>query len=272
MIDTNEQPDAVIEPAPPPAPPSPTVATVPRETLNYVVIAVVFLVLGLVIGVIGYDRISTQSAANTDALIQRAVATAVAAVPNAGAAVAAAPSGPIDVNIEGAPTKGSPDAPIVMVEFGDFQCSFCKRFFDTTLDPLLEQYGDQIYFVYRDFPVLGPASLDAALAAACAQDQDAFWEYHDILYANPQALTREDLIRYAQSLNLDMEAFTTCYDNEVHREAVIADYVDGQNYGVGGTPTFFINGRIFVGAQPLEQFEMAIESELAALTQEETTG
>ena len=95
-----------------------------------------------------------------------------------------------------------------MVEFGDFHCTYCKRFHDETITPLLENYGDKVLYVFRDYPILGPDSMQAALAAECAFDQDAFWDFHDRLFSDPTELTRDKFIEYAQELNLDMDQFT----------------------------------------------------------------
>ena len=137
----------------------------------------------------------------------------------------------------------------MIVEFGDFHCTYCKRFQDNTITPLLQNYGEKVLFVYRDYPILGADSLQAALAADCAFDQNAFWDFHDRLYSDPTQLTRDKFVEYAQSLNLDMDKFTTCYDNAEHQSDVVRDYTDGVSLGIGGTPTFFINGKILIGAQ-----------------------
>ena len=92
---------------------------------------------------------------------------------------------------------------------GDFHCGYCKRFHDETITPLLENYGDQILFVFRDYPILGPDSLQAALAANCAYDQNAFWDFHDRLFAAPSQLVRDQFLVYAQELDLDMERSLT---------------------------------------------------------------
>jgi protein-disulfide isomerase len=170
-----------------------------------------------------------------------------------------------DVDDGGNPFLGAADAPITMIEFGDFRCGFCKRFNDETLAPLLQQYEGQIRFVYRDYPILGPDSLQAALAAQCAHDQGQFWPFHDLLYSNPSNLTRTAFLTYAEQLALDIDTFTTCLDNAVHQEEINADYAVGQQLGVGGTPTFFINGRIITGAQPIEVFQRLLDDELAQI-------
>ncbi len=263
------------EPAPPDAPMFPPhrdepVATVSRVTFNYLLISALFLAIGIAIGFVAYDRIaqSARAAVDTDALITSAVSTAVASLPTPVSvedAAAAAANARQTVRIEGSPSEGAADAEIVIVEFGDFRCGYCKRFFDETLTPLMEQYDGRILHVYRNFPLLGPDSLSAALAAQCAHDQELFWPFHELLYATPENLTRDAFLQYAAMLQMDVPTFTTCFDEEQHRSAVIQDYVDGQNLGVGGTPTFFINGKILIGAQPIDQFVLQIEAELLTI-------
>ena len=104
------------------------------------------------------------------------------------------------VDVANSPTIGSPDAPIVMIEFSDFQCGFCKRFHDQTFQPLLDEYGDQILFVYRDMAILGQTSIDSALAAQCAFEQDQFWEMHDLLFANPQDQNQDSYLAGQKNL------------------------------------------------------------------------
>lgn len=265
-MDTNVEIPAIdLEPEPyiPPAE-SPAVVVIPRVMFNYAIIAVVCLVVGAVVGMVVFDRVSQQDRAATDALINRAVATAVAALPRETVAEAD-PNARRSVSVENRPSLGPADAPIVMVEFGDFHCSYCKRFHDETITPLLETYGDQVRFVFRDYPILGAASVQAALAANCAYDQNAFWGFHDRLYAAPSDLTRDKFLEYAQALNLNMDEFTTCYDDAIHQDTVVQDYNDAQALGVTGTPTFFINGKVFIGAQPYESFAALIDAELASI-------
>lgn len=237
--------------------------------LNYVIIAVVCLALGAVIGIVAYDRAAQSRETETEALINKAVAAAVAALPTAVPVVD--PNDPNirhDISFENRPSIGPQDAPVVMVEFGDFHCTYCKRFHDQTVTPLLQDYGDKVLFVYRDYPILGPDSMQAALAAACAYDQNAFWDFHDRLYAAPAMLNRDAFLQYAQELNLDLPTFTTCYDNAAHQADVTKDYNDAEAAGVGGTPTFFINGKVLVGAQPYEAFAAAIDAELVLVANE----
>lgn len=243
--------------------------TISRVTFNYVVIGFVALFVGIVMGYFGYERVvNSRGSAISDVSLQSAVADALTAAlagmptnldgsPN--------PNYVYNVSDEGDPYLGAEDAVITMIEFGDFRCGYCKRFQDETIASLMEQFDGRVRLVFRDYPLLGQSSLDAALAAECADDQGKFWEFHDMLYTAPDQLTRDMFITHATDLALDVETFTTCYDTQAHLDEVVQDYQDGQALGVSGTPTFFINGKIFVGAQPLDSFIQRIDAELATL-------
>jgi len=171
----------------------------------------------------------------------------------------------VKVPVDGAPVRGAADAPVTLVEFSDFHCPFCKRV-QPTLAQLLERYPGKVKMVYRDFPIdsLHPQARRAAEAARCAQDQGKFWEYHDLSYAGPASATPKELERYAGQVGLDVTVFGRCLSSSVHRAAVQRDIDEGDRLGISGTPAFFINGRPFTGAQPLEAFVRAIEEELTA--------
>ncbi len=171
----------------------------------------------------------------------------------------------VNVSVDDDPYIGPEDAPVTIIEFSDFQCPFCKRFRDQTLDSLLAAYQGKIRFVYRDFPIsrIHPYAMKAAEAANCAGDQGKYWEYHDILFQNQSEWSREGAKMfpvYAEKLGLDLEEFKTCLDTGKYTEEVKKDVADGKAAGVGGTPTFFINGRVLSGAQPLSAFQRIIDS------------
>jgi protein-disulfide isomerase len=256
--------------------------TVSRVTLNYVVIAIAFLLLGMVIGAIGFERYTQANQAENAALIDEAVARALdaglgdniesvvqEAIASAvqGDAGAAAPSlqpdERYDVVAADNPSVGPEDALVTIVEFSDFQCGYCGRFADETLQRILDTYEGRIRFVYRDYIIFGQESYAAALAAECADDQNAFWEFHNLIFSNQQSLGREQYISFATQLELDVEQFTQCYDTEAHRTNIAEDYNYGESLGITGTPTFFINGRFVSGAQPYETFVTIIDEELA---------
>jgi protein-disulfide isomerase len=152
---------------------------------------------------------------------------------------------------------------VTIIEFTDFHCQFCSRV-QATLNQLLARFGDKLKHVYRDFPIdqLHPQARNAAEAARCANEQGKFWEYHDMLFANPADASMEKLKIYAQVVGLDLPAFEQCLTSGKYQAAVQKDIEEGTRVGVTGTPAFFINGRLISGAQPLETFVRVIEEEL----------
>jgi len=163
--------------------------------------------------------------------------------------------------------EGSEDAPVTIVEFSDFQCPFCSRFYTQTLLQLRTDYIDtgKVKLIYRDFPLssLHPEAQPAAEASECAADQGKFWEFHDLLFENQAALSTVSYKKWAADLGLNTEDFNSCFDTGKHRADVQADFAAGSAAGVSGTPTFFINGQKVVGAQPYSVFQQIIDAELA---------
>lgn len=157
------------------------------------------------------------------------------------------------------PTLGPNDATLTIVAFEDFQCPFCQSQ-QLALKQALEEQGETVRFVYRDFPItsIHPEAQKAAEAGQCANDQGKFWEYHDTLFANQTRQTIPDLKRYAQTLGLNTIQFDRCLDDGVYEEEVLADYNDGLRAGVTGTPTFFFNGEKLAGVITLEGFQEII--------------
>ena len=171
----------------------------------------------------------------------------------------------IDVNLgaAGHPTLGPKNAPVTVIEFADFQCPFCKRSEDA-VQAIHKKYGDQVQLVFMDFPLgFHPHAMPAANAARCAGGQGKFWQYHDALFANQSKLDPTDLKATAKTLGLDMTKFNACFDKSHYEQAIQQDLDEGHKLNVSGTPTFFINGREVVGAQPPENFENIIDQELA---------
>jgi len=166
------------------------------------------------------------------------------------------------------PSLGNPNAPVTIVEFSDFQCPYCARFFANTLGALKDKYvkTGKVRFVYRDFPLssIHSEATGAAEAAACANEQGKFWEYHDKIFQNQQALGAANYKQWAKDLGLNAAAFNQCVDARRYADEVQKDFNDGRKAGISGTPTFFINGKMVVGALPIEEFEIAIEEALAA--------
>ena len=162
---------------------------------------------------------------------------------------------------------GDPDAKVTIVEFSDFECPFCGRFYTQTLPQLKEEYFDtgKVKLVYRDFPLsFHPQAQPAAEAAECANEQDKFWEFHDKIFDNQSSMSTTNYKQWAADLGLDTEQFNSCLDDGKYRAEVQADFSAGQAAGVSGTPTFFINGQKIVGAQPFSVFKQIIDAELAS--------
>jgi protein-disulfide isomerase len=176
---------------------------------------------------------------------------------------------------------GDPTAPIKIEEFSDYQCPYCGRFVTETEAQIEDAYvaTGKVYFVYRSMgDFIGQESQAAAEAAYCAGEQNKYWEYHDILFANQTgenvgAFTDRRLQAFAQELALDMSAFNTCYNSNQFAGRVQQDFVDGQAAGVTGTPAFVItyevNGepqqRFIAGAYPFSEFQTQIEAALAEM-------
>lgn len=164
----------------------------------------------------------------------------------------------------GVATRGNAKAPVTIVEFTDFHCPFCKRALPT-LDQVEKKYGDKVQVVFRDYPIdqLHPGARKAHEAARCASDQGKFWAYHDKVFATAPRSSIENLKTYATEVGLDGGVFDKCLSSGKHQAAVQKDIDEGARLGVTGTPAFFINGRLLVGAQPLENFVRVIDDELS---------
>jgi protein-disulfide isomerase len=196
-----------------------------------------------------------------DVYKKRMEAAALAPAPSA---APAAPEGKQDVKVGDAPVKGPAGAKVTVVAFSDFQCPFCSR-----AVPVMKQIEDEykgkvkIAFKQLPLPFHDKAHL-AAEAALAANEQGKFWQMHDKLFANQQALDRPSLEKYAEELGLNMTKFKAALDSGKFKDKVDADAKEGAAVGATGTPTFFINGTKVVGAQPFEQFKTVIDTELKA--------
>jgi protein-disulfide isomerase len=185
--------------------------------------------------------------------------------------VAAEPPKPVDIPIAGAPVKGNPDAPLTIVEYSDYQCPFCSRFTLQTLPGLLQEYvnSGKAKLVFKDFPLdsIHPQAHKAAEAARCVRElgggDEAYWQMHDKLFQGQEQWAGQEsastiFAAYAEEIGVEQAAFQECLDSGKYTAAVSAEFEEGLGFGVQGTPTFFINGQIFVGAQPLQNFQQAI--------------
>lgn len=171
------------------------------------------------------------------------------------------------------PVLGQPGARVTIVEFSDFQCPFCRKFWRETLPELKKQYIDagQAKLVYRDFPLtsIHPGSEIAAEAGECADEQGKFWEMHDKIFSEQDKqgidtvqFTAQDLKKWGKAIGLNPTKFNTCLDAHKYKREVEKDIADGSAAGVDATPTFFVNGLKIRGAQPYNVFVQVIDDEL----------
>jgi len=163
---------------------------------------------------------------------------------------------------EGTPSRGPASAPIVLVEYTDYQCPFCSRA-QPTIAALMERYDGLIRHVFKNLPLpMHDKAQLAGEAALCAQDQGKYWEFHDWLFQNQRTMNRESMIAQAGEMGMNAELFTACIDDGTYQAKVDADMKEARGFGITGTPGFMINGRVLTGAQPLEAFETVINEEL----------
>jgi protein-disulfide isomerase len=259
-------------PTPPPPPVEPVVEQEETVTFKrghfYSFMVVMAFCTGLIFGYLLWGRNSNQ----TSQAVPPAVVQAPAATPV-----------PLKYNITtaGFPSIGPANAPIVIVEFSDYQCPYCTQWHETTYKPLLAAYPGKIRLVYRNYPLpFHQNAFMAAEAAMCAEDQNAYWQYHDALFANNDQLNNQAgtavdnsfYVNLASGLGLDTTAFGTCLTTEKYKQAVQSDLnyanslppdSDG-SAAVNGTPTFFVNGYRIVGAEPLAEFQQIIDAQLKA--------
>jgi protein-disulfide isomerase len=163
------------------------------------------------------------------------------------------------------PAVGPVGAPITIIEFSDYQCPFCGKWYDEVWSRLKTDYAGKVRFVYRDFPLfsLHSEAGPAAEAAECAGDQNKYFEFHDLLFSNQNNLGQATYEKYASQIGLDMTRFKECLTTGKYKPEISSDYEFASNLGVNSTPTFFVNGIPVVGAQPYEVFKQLIDKELA---------
>lgn len=168
------------------------------------------------------------------------------------------------VATEDSPAKGPEDAPVTIVEFSDFQCPYCRLLQDP-LSQVEAEYGDQVRFVFRQFPLssIHPDADKASEASLCARDQGMFWEMHDAMFQNPNALGVDQLKATAASLGLDSTEFDECLDSDRYTGEVGRDVAAGRAAGVRGTPMIFVNGRALSGLKTFEDIAEIIDEEIA---------
>ena len=168
----------------------------------------------------------------------------------------------LPVKLDGAPMRGPAEAPVVIVEFSDFQCPFCRRV-QPTLSELQAKYGDKLRWSFKDLPLVSihPEASKAAEAARCAGDQGKFWEYRAKLFETGNITTGMHQ-QTAEELGLDVPKFQQCVSSGEYADEVQADSEEAAAMGISGTPAFLINGVLLSGAQPIEAFEQVIDREL----------
>ncbi len=175
-----------------------------------------------------------------------------------------------NVSIDDDAILGDKDAPVTIVEFSDYQCSYCKRFVDDTLPLIKEKYIDtgKVNLVYRDYIVQGHSrALPSAIAAECVREQkgdEGYYKMHDAIFANQKGgLSDEALLEFAKEIGVNEAGYNSCILSGKYEDEIMADHNEGLKYQVGGTPGFFVNGARIEGAQPYATFEAAIEQALA---------
>ena len=172
--------------------------------------------------------------------------------------------------MQGSTILGNPDAKITIVEFGDYQCTFCYKFHDETMKKIDQAYikTENVNFVYRDFPLNGPQSILASEASYCAQKQNKFWEYHNTLYdnwggENTGWITKNVLLGFANDIKLDLDSFSQCLENSEFKQKVLDNEQFAREIGIDATPSFLIfnDSELYriIGAQPFEKFEQALQ-------------
>jgi protein-disulfide isomerase len=237
----------------------------------YSVLVVLAFAVGVLVGYAVWGR-GRNTAVSVSALPPVVVATPAPPTATPAAVI-------YDIPTEGYPSLGPADAPITIIEFSDYQCPYCTRWHEQTYKPLLDAYPNKIRFVYRNFPLsFHQNAFLSAQAALCAGDQNAYWAYHDKLFAEKAlmndaagtVLAIDSYVKFAGDLSLDTKNFEECLTTEKYKQFV----TDDMNYAatlppennepaVSGTPTFFINGHRIVGAVPLAYFTQIIDAELA---------
>ena len=257
-VEESAPPEVQEEPAPLDAQKSPAI-TISIQSWATPIVGVVMLVLGLLVGFYGRPFILAGTQSDTSSVPPVVIPTA----DNSAAQQELMET----VVAQTRHFRGDPNAPVTMIEFGDFQCPFCGRHAATVGLQIDEQYiqSGKVRFGYINFAFLGQESSWAAEAAECAADQDKFWEYHDKLYdsqsgENQGAFNKDNLKKFAKELGLDTSAFNECLDSEKYAQLIQDESSTASSIGVRSTPTFLINGQAVVGAQPFEIFEQTIDS------------
>lgn len=221
-----------------------------RSTSLWVVLLVLAFGAGLATGYFTWGNQAVQAAAPGNA---------------AAALTTPVPVQRVSLTTDGSPSFGPDNAPVTIVEFSDFECPYCRKWFTDTWPALKQAYGSKIRLVYRDFPLtnIHPDAEPAAEAAGCAGEQNQYWQFHDQLF-NGTGLGDAVYLTYATALKLDLVKFKDCLNTHRFQADIQSDAQYGASLGITGTPTFFVNGIPMVGAQPFSAFKSIIDQELAS--------
>lgn len=177
----------------------------------------------------------------------------------------AAPSAPVNFqDLKGKASQGPENAPVTLVEFSDFECPFCRKV-APTIEEIMKKYSGKVRRVWRHYPLaMHAGAARTHEASLCAREQGKFWEFHDQIFSEPQPPQGDQALKdIAQKIRLDQKKFENCLQTGRYKPEIESDIAAGTKAGVRGTPALFINGKLFSGAQPLEVFSQAIESELS---------
>jgi protein-disulfide isomerase len=175
--------------------------------------------------------------------------------------VALQPPKAADLTIDGAPQRGSADAPVKFVEFADYECPYCKKV-EPDVSKLTQEFGNKVVLIYMDYPLpMHPHAEKAAEAARCAGEQGKYWEFHDLLFADP-SLDEATLKANAASLHLDTGLFANCLESGAQAAKIQKSQAEGARLGLSGTPSFFVNGHFVSGAVPPEMLRALIVQQL----------
>lgn len=239
--------------------------------LGSIVISVAILISGGVVKLKGLEGVNTKSGVTGSPLPE---ASSIPSQPE--------DEGPVKVSLDDDPILGDKNAVLTMVEFSDYECPFCKRYFDQTFTQIKKDYIDtgKLKMVFRDLPLSfhDPMATTEAIAANCAREQGGdtvYFKFHDEMFknttSNGNGLTKDDLNKFAADLGLNSANFKTCLDSQKYKDEVEKDLTDATTYGANGTPTFFIGkssssgtieGVKLIGAQPYSAFKTIFDTQL----------
>jgi protein-disulfide isomerase len=266
MTEETLPPGEPIEGEIPPAPSRPAEITITfRRAHLFAVLMPLAFVLGIGLGYLLWGQETDGTAAQASGTDSAAAAASAAGQQQASATTAIPQVTRYDVPVDDDPVYGPADAPITIVEFSDFECPYCQKWYAEVYERLKEQYPQEVRLVFRDFPIesIHANAFPAAEAANCANEQGEFWPFHDKLFSMEKGLNAEAYTQYASDLGLNVEDFNACLESGKFKPEVQSDLDFAANLGVRSTPTFFINGIALVGAQPFEVFQDVIDKELA---------